>query len=254
MAYHALFTNAVATGAMFTSHYSCTRAHITAPQKRAPPTASCAVRRPRSLSVSTQPYERARYGLRAGVIASAGVGFGLSSNSGEDVEQVGYPSDDEGDYEEVDFGYAASVVSETWELFEEADAEQREAFGEFFWTLMEEFDPEVQQLVAKQNAQDIVKSGFVPFVSEVVDAIADTSTLPVKITAKKEQFDSYGFEATKHFPLVAQSMLLTLDQFFLEGEFTEAVEDAWVGVMGVIDQVLIDPTQDYFVDDDESDN
>ena len=68
-----------------------------------------------------------------------------------------------------------------------------------------------------------MKSGFVPFVSEVVDAIADTSTLAAKITAKKKQIDSYGFEATKHFPLVAQSVLLTLDQFFLEGEFTEAV-------------------------------
>ena len=63
------------------------------------------------------------------MLASAGAGFGVSSNSGEDVDQVGYPSDDELEYEEVDFDYAASVVAETWELFEEADAQQRVCTG-----------------------------------------------------------------------------------------------------------------------------
>jgi hypothetical protein len=48
----------------------------------------------------------------------------MSSNSGEELE-LGYGSDDEDDYEEIDFGYAATVVAETWELFAEADDEQQ---------------------------------------------------------------------------------------------------------------------------------
>lgn len=45
---------------------------------------------------------------------------------------------------------------------------------------------------------------------------------------------------------------MTLDEFFAAGEFSQPVEDAWVTVLGVVDQLVLDPTGDYFVEDDNT--
>ena len=40
---------------------------------------------------------------------------------------------------------------------------------------------------------------------------------------------------------MAQAVLVTLDEFFAPGEFSQPVEDAWVTVLGVVDQLVLDP-------------
>ena len=44
---------------------------------------------------------------------------------------------------------------------------------------------------------------------------------------------------------MAQAVLVTLDEFFAPGEFSQPVEDAWVTVLGVVDQLVLDPTGAY---------
>mmetsp|Transcript_9064 Transcript_9064/g.15577 ORF Transcript_9064/g.15577 Transcript_9064/m.15577 type:complete len:255 (-) Transcript_9064:472-1236(-) len=167
----------------------------------------------------------------------------------EDAQDLDEGDDDEDNFEEVDFDFAASVVRETWELVQEATGkDDKLEVGKFFYSILEEISPDIKQIVDEQSAQEAVERRFLELTSELVAATTNTDTLPAKVQAANERFTSYGVDAVSQFPLVAQAVLLTLDEFFHANDFTVEIEEAWVTVLGVFNQLLIDPKGDYFVD------
>mmetsp|Transcript_25054 Transcript_25054/g.47664 ORF Transcript_25054/g.47664 Transcript_25054/m.47664 type:complete len:242 (-) Transcript_25054:133-858(-) len=214
---------------------------------RARPTAC----RAHALTHPERPAGARLYCSRAGgrLVSRAGEGFGVESHEKSNHNDNHQGSEDDDEYEEVDFDYAAEVVSETWQLFVEAGTEQRTAFGEFFADSVCELAPEVKAAVDRGNLRGQMVSGFVPTTSLVVDATANTATLGAVIKEQSDLMAEYGIDASQQFPSVAQAVLFTLDEFFEDGEFTDQVEDAWAAVLGVVDQILIDPTRNYFVDE-----
>lgn len=187
---------------------------------------------------------RAR-GLRCGA-ATAGKGFGV------DAEAMEMDEEDDDGMEEIDFDYAAEVVRETWELFAETGPEEQLALGKFFFSVLSELSPETQAVLDKHPAQEELERAFTATVSVLVAATADTRTLPAVVAALISKAENAGVEPPEVFPLAAQAVLVTLDEFFAAGEFSQPVEDAWVTVLGVVDQLVLDPTGDYFVEDDNT--
>eukprot|EP00238_Polyblepharides_amylifera_P001814 CAMPEP_0196573706 /NCGR_PEP_ID=MMETSP1081-20130531/3568_1 /TAXON_ID=36882 /ORGANISM="Pyramimonas amylifera, Strain CCMP720" /LENGTH=91 /DNA_ID=CAMNT_0041891521 /DNA_START=81 /DNA_END=356 /DNA_ORIENTATION=+ len=82
----------------------------------------------------------------------------------------------------------------------------------------------------------------------MVHATKNTSTLPGKVKEFNTWLGSHNVDASEKFPIFAEVLLFTLEEFFQEGEFTPQIEGAWISVIGVIDQLILDPNGDFFFD------